>query len=606
MLKKHSVRFWSLTSVALIAMIGSAVLCTQGCKKKTQKPELKIKPVVKTNFNAVTSKLDPGGQFYMFADTTSLMEKVEKGIVELKQTITTAVREPDSKKQVNAVAELLLSCYKSSGVGQIGGLGASCVKTGPELYHNKVVLHKNVGVEAVLPFWQFMGTASHDLKLLKMLPKNTVAANFSDMDAELIGKWISGEIEKSNIPDAVKALKNVQTQFKMFTGMELSKFAAGYNGQAGMFITINDQKTSMIPVVSKMVKVPEFAIAIVIAVKDNSIRDLIKAKVSQMMPLKPSNENGIEMLSMDRLPMPFKLQPVVASGKGLLVIASAPDIVKDFFSDKAEKLVVDPEFKALSENMPLKGNGFCYAGKKFSETISSIQSEIMKASAGKQIPNIANKLYGNIVSFGVHMVDKDGYVFVSNSNMNLANAVIGNVTLAPMALMAGTMLPALNSSRKKARRISSTRNLKQIGIALKQYAMDQKDYFPKQDGAAGFEELRVEEYLTDPKAYVCSSTDDKPALKGMNLTEANVSYVYFGGGLKESTDTVNFPLVFDKPGNQSKTVNVLFGDGHVEILNIPYKTCTDIARHLSSRLSPKMKKILMEKAQKYDREHGLK
>ncbi len=167
------------------------------------------------------------------------------------------------------------------------------------------------------------------------------------------------------------------------------------------------------------------------------------------------------------------------------------------------------------------------------------------------------------------------------------------VVIAIIAILAGMLLPALNSAREKARRISCVSNLKQIGLAAKMYAGDFNEKFPctnihlLNSGAvsgtalAGFHNgpsmtlLMSQNYNTDYKVYVCPSSTTNAgsatapyALKADGSSDSNFSYCFIAGmNENNSPDSgLSFDTALDpKTGksNHDKYGNVLFVDGSV-------------------------------------------
>jgi len=96
------------------------------------------------------------------------------------------------------------------------------------------------------------------------------------------------------------------------------------------------------------------------------------------------------------------------------------------------------------------------------------------------------------------------------------------VVIAIIAILAAMLLPALARAREQARRAVCISNLKQIGLAMKMYSQDYREFFPRTSSAIGVAttestaaasfNLLYPKYISAEKTFICPSDLDAKTL----------------------------------------------------------------------------------------------
>lgn len=475
LMKKVSTLFLVLAVAAL------GVIWMSGCGKKTVPVESgKIVSAEPTSFKEVTSKLDPGGNFYLYLSTEQLLANLSDNLATWRDAVTSIPNLKDQQETVTNAFNVGTRLIKDSGVEDISGLGMSSIAREPGFYYNKLVVHHYSGQGNGF-IWTLFGKAPHELGALDLLPTNTAMAAFYDLDAAQAWAVIQRECEQSGIPQAADLLKNFPQQFEQGSGMKWSDVLDSLGGEFGFVVTLNDQKMVTIPLPGQSLEIPDPAFMMVAKVKNDAIFNHIdeSMKKNRQRGLIRVDKDGLKMRTMPvPVPLSITLRPSVATGGGYLFFSTSDALVKEAMAVKGGKagLKSTEEFKKLATDVPLEGNEFCFVSQRFGQTMAKIQQQTLQMN-DQASPKMKELLQSFMkpdkaaFMFAVGANTDEGWIAVGNGNKGGGSALAASAAV-PAGILAAIALPNFFQAREVAQRNKCLNNLRQIDAAKQVWATE--------------------------------------------------------------------------------------------------------------------------------------
>jgi prepilin-type processing-associated H-X9-DG protein len=525
-----------------------------------------IAPLGTSSYEAVAKYLNPGGSLYAYVSTEEWAAKLDR-LVGTVEGLALSSASPQQSWQARTAFEIVHRFVAECGLADLGGIGLSCVQTGEDLYHSRVVFRHGPGGAKGL-YWAAFGGTNGELDLLSALPANTALANWAPCDLKPIWAWLQAAILESGSQRLVdgfdQGLQRLQAQ-----GIMADAWLASLGSRAAVVLTIDPEAQFTFPAGApgNTVVVPGFALAVMLEVRDDTIFRAIDAILAANPQVVHTDTASLRQRVLP-FPLPAPLRATVTQIEGILILSTSDQLPGQLAAGTGG-LTETPLFKRLSANLPTQGTGFTFASPAFGQALGQAMQSALAVRGGDAAAASLNSLLfpglAKQASYWVRVNTADGVVALGNSNFDYGQDLITRAATAPLAIMAGMLLPALSHARSRAQHVSGMNNLKQIGLGLHMSAVDNNGSFPDDLGV-----LMEKGYVTAGRVFVSPGAGTPPPADAGQVRAGQCDYVYFGKGRTTADCVARDPLACTKPGLLGgQSLNVLYGDGHVQTFSVP-------------------------------------
>ncbi len=554
---------WTLSFI-LFALVIASPVSAQAPASATDKEA--------TAFRETVKHLDVNGNFLFFVNAADVLKVLDETMLGVRKNVVPLLLEgnPNQKQMINAGQNVLDSLYKTSGVREIGGIGVSNRHLGDGIYRAKAFIQIDPAKKGKL--WKLFGETPKPLDYLELLPTTTVGASFSDFDLNELWKWHFELVQATGDGQLVGMHQMVMMGLQQ--KVDLAKLFAGTSGTFGVVLTLDPSTMITVPAGrGKSVTVPEPGLAIVVKVKDSTVKDFLLSKLTtrkngKETPLSFTEKtvDGITIRTFNLpLPIPVPVSPSIATIGDYLVLSTTSKLIEGMIAAKTKGtgLKSKTNFKKWMKGLPLEGNSFAFLDPLFTKTAMDVQRRMMAQGNEdqKRALEAVMKVYKQEDTFAISVsrLESNGISVIGTSCMSAPKAfAVQIVKLASYG--AGVGLPRVIKGAGKAKQVKCKNNLKQIGLGLLMYAGDNKGAFPKDLGM-----LYEKDYLKNGIVYVCPATKDTVPRSAADVRAGKCSYVYVGNGVRDDAPNgMKTVIAYDKPSNHGTSINFLFVDGHVE------------------------------------------
>ena len=408
----------------------------------------------KTNFEAVTAKLDRNGHLLAYFNTAKTMKQLDQmmeSFIEIANSSDSAnplANNPFLGPMVSGITEAIKPAYEESGIGQIGGVGMSSLAVKKDQWRQKTFIYREPEKSNGL-IWEMFGSEPHSLEILELAPAQTGLLAHSDLRISALMDWIDRISEKVTGGQSVMA--SAPAEFKDILN--------AFDDEVGFLMTIDPNKQLKIPgfmiQAEEDLEMDSFAFALIARTKGDKILSIInEAMEGGFAPPQKTKIKGVNLNSIP-LPLPIPIEgldisPCYFQVDDYMVLASSTSLGKSIIEAKNGKgqITENDDFKTLTEGLDLTSNGISYVSSNFTEWSIKL-NELSMGQMPKELKDSFNIYleYNKQIKGMVSLIksEKDGIMLETRSSVNLTGEYLAH-TAASIAIILGNSVQQFNES----------------------------------------------------------------------------------------------------------------------------------------------------------------
>lgn len=441
---------------------------------------------VRTEYNAIVSHLDPGGELMVVANTDGVIEDLVETVRGIAQALPATGE--SAGNAIVAALNRLPAFIRASGLYAVDGVGLSVVPRTDGLNDLKMFVYRDPAA-AQLPFWLgTIGGAPKRLATLDYLPADTVLLRSGTGDPRQFWKFIGDAVRQVGGPDAAKSFDQVVAEGGKNVGTNLNTLIASLDTEQFFSLQLSTTQTMQVPLPGaeagqEALTIPVPSLLAGCAVRDATLSaTLLQALQRAQLPVLRSTNGATTLYTVNvPVPLPFPLTPTFAVHKNMFLLGSTLEIVKNAISAADGPGAHLPAgFAKAFEGAPKLNNGLGYIDRRFSETVYQVQTQLMKQNPGSEVFQqlIQRQQHGQAAL--VFLNEKDGISIRGTTSQSGKQMILG-MTVAPIAMVSAIAIPsflaaragAMNgrgSARVSAQNSACINNLRLIDHAKQQWA----------------------------------------------------------------------------------------------------------------------------------------